>query len=186
MLLCWPQGLWKLLLHVFTVAQTETKEKCFSGAVLSRGDSVWVTSSSKLLRGTLMITVVNYCRGEICFQTLRSLGCMPFKNWWKCVHLSIRLRRPLSLPHPLLIPPLTALWRSVALNSSPMVLSWMATLLTLSCTVLSLGPLWCDESLDRCSVGGSRSGRGPSLWQGSCCGPWPKPATERHQTKSGC
>lgn len=70
---------------------------------------------------------------------------------------------------------LTALWRSVALNSSPMVLSWMATLLT----VLSPGPLRWVESLDRCSVCGSRSGRGPCLWQGSCCASWTKPTAER-------
>lgn len=90
-------------------------------------------------------------------------------------------------PKGLSVAMLTALWRSVALNSSPMVLSWTATLL--SCNVPSSGPLGWDESLDRCSVCGSRSGRGPRLWLRSCCVLWSKPTAQRpksvNQTESG-
>lgn len=68
------------------------------------------------------------------------------------------------------VPPLTALRRTVALNSSPMALSWLATLLiSISCTASSLGALWCVETQDGCSFWGSRSGRGPCRLQASWC-----------------
>lgn len=143
-------------------------------------------SSSKLFLGTLMIAVADYCHGEpVCFwPSLRSLSYMLFKN---ATQASIVV--PRWNHKGLSVATLTALWRSVALNSSPMVLSWMATLLTLGCNVPSSGTLGWDESLDRCSVCGSRSGRGPCLWLRSCCVLWSKPTAERpksvNKTESG-
>lgn len=121
-----------------------------------------------------MIAVADYCRGEpVCFRpSLRSLRYMLFKNATQASTVVPRWNHK-----GLSVATLTALWRSVALNSSPMVLSWMATLLTLGCNVPSSGPLGWDESLDRCSVCGSRSGRGPCLR--SRCVLWSKPTAER-------
>lgn len=132
-----------------------------------------------------MIAVANYCRGDpVCWPSLRSLSYMLFKNATQASTVVPRwTHKGLS------VATLTALWRSVALNSSPMVLSWMATLLTLGCNVASSGPLGWDGSLDRCSVCGSRSGRGPCLWLRSCCVLWSKPTAKRpksvNHTESG-
>lgn len=65
---------------------------------------------------------------------------------------------------------LTALRRIVALYSSPMVLSWLATLLTSnSRAALSLGALFWLVTQDGCSLWGSRSGRGPCPPSASRC-----------------
>lgn len=65
---------------------------------------------------------------------------------------------------------LTALRRTVALYSSPMVLSWLATLLTSnSRAALSLGALFWLVTQDGCSLWGSRSGRGPCPPLASWC-----------------
>lgn len=65
---------------------------------------------------------------------------------------------------------LTALCRTAALYSSPMVLSWLATLLTSnSRAALSLGALFWLVTQDGCSLWGSRSGRGPCSPLASWC-----------------
>lgn len=121
----------------------------------------------------------------VCFRaSLRSLSYVLFKNATLASTVVPRwTHKGLS------VATLTALWSSVALNSSPMVLSWMATLLTLGSNVPSPGPPGWDGSLDRCSVCGSRSGRGPCLRLRSCCVLWSRPTAERpkslNQTESG-
>lgn len=62
------------------------------------------------------------------------------------------------------------LCRTVALNSSPITLSWLATLLSSSsCTASPLGARCCGEAQDGCSFWGSRSGRGPCRLEACSC-----------------
>lgn len=76
--------------------------------------------------------------------------------------------------------PLTALRRSAALNSSPMALSWLATLLTSSSC--SASPPGAGQG--GCSPWGSRSGRGPRRLKASWCSSLSEPEVEVKQNAS--
>lgn len=86
-----------------------------------------------------------------------------------------------------LSPELTALRRIVSLNSSPIILSWPATLLTSSSSAASPpGPRGCGAARDKCSFWGSRSGRGPCLletcWYSSSSFSWSEPLQDKRTT----